>query len=240
MKYFLLDLNEVIEKKRLDFDFFNPSQVVLTNNMVKGYTKEKLGNVCLEIKTGKTAKRNSYPSSGVRILKVKNITGNGIRWNEHFFVSEEFYESAKRKSKVNIGDVLMLCSAHNKSYIGRCDIIDSFPEEVVNDNTRCCCVGELIIIRANPEKILPDYLLAFLRLPIVQEQIRLSVKGQSAHLYPRDLRNLDIVIPPVEVQKLIADLNIRSQEHYASVIEQAKANLAESRKKISNLILNGK
>jgi hypothetical protein len=144
---------------------------------------------------------------------------------------EEFYESAKRKSKVNIGDVLMLCLAHKKSYIGRCDIIDSFPEEVDNDNTRCCCVGELIIIRANPEKILPDYLLAFLRLPIVQEQIRLCVEGQSVHFYHRDLRNLDIVIPPVEVQNLIEDLNIRSQEHYPSVTEQTKANLAQSRKK---------
>jgi len=171
METILIQLNKVRTSGRMDYDFYDPNHKKITDNLVKGYTVDKLENVCLKINTGKTAPRNSYPDKGVRIIKVKNISGNGIKWGEKFFVMEEFYEKAQKKAQVQIGDILMLCSAHSKSYIGRVDIIDTFPQEVIDDTSRCCCVGELIIIRANPEKVLPEYLITFFRLPIVQDLI---------------------------------------------------------------------
>src|SRR3989344_4989138 len=172
MEIILTQLNKVKTSGRMDYDFYNPNHKKITDNMVRGYKTDTLENVCLKINTGKTAPRNSYPDVGVRIIKVKNISGNGIKWQEKFFISEEFYEKAEKKARVQIGDILMLCSAHSKVYIGRADIIDTLPETVIDDKSRCVCVGELIIIRGNPEKVLPEYLIAFLRLPIVQEQIR--------------------------------------------------------------------
>ena len=185
METILIQLNKVRTSGRMDYDFYDPNHKKITDNLVKGYTVDKLENVCLKINTGKTAPRNSYPDKGVRIIKVKNISGNGIKWGEKFFVMEEFYEKAQKKAQVQIGDILMLCSAHSKSYIGRVDIIDTFPQEVIDDTSRCCCVGELIIIRANPEKVLPEYLITFFRLPIVQEQIRRMVKegGLSDYIF---------------------------------------------------------
>ncbi len=240
MQTILIQLDDVKSSGRMDYDFYDPNQKNITDNIVKGYKKDTLENVCLKIRTGKTAPRNSYPESGVRIIKVKNISGNGIKWNENFFVTESFYEKAKNKSSLQIGDILMLCSAHSKIYIGRADIIDTFPQEVYDDNLRCCCVGELIIIRANPEKILPKYLITFLRLPLVQEQIRRMVKGQSAHLYPRDLAKLDIVLPPPQIQEEIATLNQNAENEYFDEVNKTTLKLNTTRKKIENIIMNGK
>lgn len=239
MEIILTQLNKVKESGRMDYDFYNPNHKKITDNMVKGYKTDTLENVCLKITTGKTAPRNSYPDEGVRIIKVKNVSGNGIKWGEKFFVSEEFYEKAEEKARVQIGDILMLCSAHSKVYIGRADIIDTLPEEVIEDESRCCCVGELIIIRANPEKVLPEYLISFFRLPIVQEQVKRMVKGQSAHLYPRDLVKLDIVLPPSHLQEEIAKLNAGAEKDFLKNIKAANNSLSTTRNKIEEIIMKG-
>ncbi|HYF10388.1 MAG TPA: restriction endonuclease subunit S [Candidatus Paceibacterota bacterium] len=240
MQSILINLGKVRESGRADYDFYDPNQKNVIDTLVKGYKTEKLGDVCLKVNTGKTAPRDSYPETGVRIIKVKNISGNGIKWHEKSFVSEEFYSKAEKKAKVQIGDILMLCAAHNKSYIGRADIVDTLPKEVIEDSSKCCCVGELIIIRANPEKILPEYLITYLRLSVVQEQIRRMVKGQSAHLYPRDLVGLDVILPPVDLQQEIAKINSHAEKSYLTTIRQASAALAEARARIEDTILKGK
>lgn len=238
MKIFMVELNKVRESGRLDFDFYDPEQAQHIN-LVKGYSKDILGNLCTKLGTGKTAPRNSYPSSGIRILKVKNTSGNGIKWDVKTFVSDEFYKSAEKKATVQENDILMLCSAHSKVYIGRADIITKFPKEIVDDNGRCICVGELIIIRANPEKVNPEYLITFFRLPIVQEKIRKMVKGQTAHLYPKDLANLEIILPQPEIQDEIAQLNKEAEKEHIKLIKRAEDDLRENRELIMSMILTG-
>src|SRR3989344_6404496 len=229
MEIILVDLESVKKNGRMDYDFYNPNQTKIADMVAKDFTKDKLGDICLKNTTGKTAPRNSYPESGKRIIKVKNVTGSGINWEHHFYVTDEFYDDFKHKAKVQLGDILILCSAHNKSYIGRCDIIDSFPNEVIENDSKCCCVGELIIVRANPEKIISEYLITFLRLPIVQEQIKRMVKGQSAHLYSKDLKRLDIILPSKPLQEEIAEINRVSQIDYTSRIKEAKLALNKAR-----------
>lgn len=240
METILIQLKKVQDSGRMDYDFYDPNHKKITDNMVKGYETDTLENVCLKITTGKTAPRNAYPDKGVRIIKVKNISGNGIKWGDRFFITEAFYEKAKKKAQVQIGDILMLCSAHSKVYIGRADIIDTFPQEVVDNNSECCCVGELIIIRGNPEKVLPKYLITFLRLPVVQEQIRRMVKGQSAHLYPRDLAKLDIVLPPTHIQEELAELNYEAEKDFLTKIKETNESLASTRNKIEKIIMGKK
>lgn len=234
----LIELNIVRESNRLDFDFYNPSQEKQIK-LVKGYTKETLENLCLKIGTGKTAPRGSYLESGVRIVKVKNIRGNGINWNDKFFVSEEFYKSAEKKAHIQEGDILMLCCAHNKVYIGRSDIVTKLPQDVKDNDEKCIAVGELIIIRADSNLILPEYLITFLRLAVVQEKIRKMVKGQTAHLYPRDLKHLEIVIPPKEIQEEIAEMNLEAEKQYLTRIRRAEDDFISTRRMIKNIILTG-
>ena len=133
----------------------------------------------------------------------------------------------------------MLCAAHNKSYIGRVDIVSKFPQEVRDDDDRCITVGELIIIRANPELVVPEYLITYLRLAVVQEKIRKMVKGQTAHLYPRDLIHLEVVLPPREIQEEIAEMNLEAERQYSSRVRRAEDDLLSTRRMIKNIILTG-
>jgi len=238
MDFILVNLEKVRNNGRMDYDFYNPNQRKIADFVKKNYNSDFLGNLCLKITTGKTAPRNSYPEEGIRIIKVKNTTGNGINWDKESFVNPYFFEKAKEKARVQERDILMLCSAHNKSYIGRCDIIDKFPRDVIKDNYRCCCVGELIIIRANSQKVIPEYLLTFLRLPIIQEEIIRMVKGQSAHLYPTELAKLRIVLPPRKTQKKIAKLNTIAQKEFLEKIKKTKKELELRKREIEKLILN--
>lgn len=237
VKYILVELEKVISAGRLDFEFYNPSEEKEIN-LVKGYTQERLGDLCTRVGAGKTAPRGGYTEYGIRIVKVKNIRGNGINWETKFFVPDAFWESAK-KARVQEGDILMLCTAHNKNYIGRTDIITKFPKDVKDDDERCMCVGELIVIRADSARVQPEYLITYLRLPVVQEKIRKMIKGQSAHLYPRDLVDLMVVLPPKDIQQEIAEMNLSAEQQYIARIRRAEDDLIGTRRMISNIILTG-
>ena len=84
MEIILIELGQVIKKGRMDYDFYTPNQPKMTDSIVKGFTQDKLENICLYIGTGKTAARNSYPDKGIRIIKVKNNLAPQISILLHF------------------------------------------------------------------------------------------------------------------------------------------------------------
>jgi restriction endonuclease S subunit len=234
MRVFTIALEKVITSERDDFDFHNPEVDSIRQTFAEHVASVPLEDVCISIHPGKTAARNAYVSSGVRILKVKNVTGTGLNWDEYSYVTAEFYAKAPQ-AHVQNNDILMLCSAHSKIYIGRCDIIEIL-EEHVKDG-RCSTVGELIIIRPDQGKILPEYLLTYLRLPIVQAEISRMVKGQSAHLYARDLKHLRVVRPSRDKQQMIAERLMSAQAEYRRQIAEAELMLENTRSQVENLIL---
>ena len=53
-------------------------------------------------------------------------------------------------------------------------------------------VGEVMLIRPDPRHVDPFVLLAYLRAPGATEKIQKMIPGQTAHLHPTDMLNLDI------------------------------------------------
>ena len=136
-------------------------------------------------------------------------------------------EKAK-KAGVQEGDILMLCAAHNKEYIGRCDLVRDLAANIPGG--KVCSVAELIIIRPNPKIILPEFLLTYVRMPMVLEEIIRMVKGQTAHLYPSDLRELEVVVPSLDVQRKIADAWTKAEADYIRRTREAQEDLERARK----------
>ena len=224
----LIPLADVVASDRLDFAFHNPlreGQIAVADDCAT----KRLGELCVSIRTGKTAAKGAYTDRGVRIVKVKNVRGDGMDWSHAFHVDEAFHEKARQKASVRPLDILMLCSAHSASYIGRADIVTDMPGDVERDGGRCLAVGELIVIRADPALVNPEYLLAFLRLDATREKIGRMVKGQSAHLYPADLRELEVVLPPRPVQDRIARINRDAEVAHRSALRRAKDDLAAAK-----------
>jgi len=177
------------------FDTFKSlSNIFIEKKLKKGDCT--LESICEYIGTGKTPPRNEYSDKGDFVLKVGNLTGAGINWDarDRNFITKREMEKRENSSKPLIlknNDIVMTSSAHSPVYIAKkSDIFTGIPEFVPSNNVSY--VGEIMLIRANYEKIDPYVLLAFLRAKETIVTIQKMVRGQTAHLHPSDLANLAI------------------------------------------------
>ena len=196
----------------------------------KGKDTIKLGDLVKFAKVGKTIPRKNYADEGLFILKVGNLTGHGINWQprERNFVGEK--EAKKRFASPDLilarGDIVLTASAHSPSYIAKkVDIVSTIPMYV---GGRATYSGEIMVIRPN-NTINPYLLLAYLRSQKARQDIQRMIRGQTAHLYPEDVLDLDIPISLVEQPQRWNDLiQILQKESLLSdelnvIIERQKA-----------------
>ena len=179
----------------------------------------------MSIKNGQTPAKDQYSvepdETDVVIIKVANLTNRGLDFREESlsFVPKYVFEKAPRKARAQPGDVLVLCAAHQRKYIGkRADIIEALPLGYEN---RTMVVAELLILRAELNRIDPHYLLACLRLPLVQQLVNKYVRGQTGHLYPSDLQQLQIPVPEdLRIQRAIAQTVYRAGKEIERLTQQ--------------------
>ena len=176
----------------------------LQDSRREGWETKSLNELCDEvILSGSTPGRVAYADSGgriitdsaVRILKWRNITNRGVEWglNDRAFATEDFFQKHIAK-RVQIGDILVGTAAHNPTYIGKkIDVVDYIPDEYQN---KVMCTAEVMVIRINPQKIDPYYVLMYLRTEEGYEALQRCIRGQTAHIYPKDVKLIQIPIPP--------------------------------------------
>jgi type I restriction enzyme M protein len=109
------------------------------------------------------------------------------------------------------------------------DIVTAIPPEV---GGKASFVGEVMLLRPDPERVDPFVLLAYLRLPSVTKEIQLLIRGQTAHLYPDDVVNLRVnaaLQNPGQVLKKLSHLARLEAEKFAELnrIMFSQAKLAE-------------
>jgi type I restriction enzyme M protein len=184
----------------------------------------KLRDVVEIVTNGRTPPRSSYTDEGLFVVKVGNLTGNGINWaarDRNFVDATEKQKRMKTKNLIlKKGDILLTAAAHSPVYIAKkVDIVDYVPEWV---GGIASFVGEVMLIRPNQKLIDPYILLAYLRMPSTMERLQMLIRGQTAHLYSRDVLELSL---PVELLKSdakmqkVADL-LRQESELNSKINQ--------------------
>jgi hypothetical protein len=201
-----------------------------------GKTKS-LGELA-EIKIGKTPAFDDYlPSGKRRIMKFRAITGRSIDLEneERGFVKEEFFQKNKR-NKLNKDDIVLGSAAHQAHYIGRyLDIVDELPKEFADG---VLTVAEIMTIRTS-EILNPFVLLLFLRSGVGYELIQRQIKGQTSHLYPKDVAGIGIPEAIVKISKSETGREIESK--IGSSLEKSrlsKQKLQEAKDFVENLIKN--
>ncbi len=186
--------------------------------MVKGRPSASIGRKTIKLRdlvdvaaTGTTPPRASYADEGLFLVKVGNLTGSGINWlpRERNFVSVGVASRRYTKDSMVLraGDILLTSSAHSPKYIAKkVDVVSSIPDWVGN---KASYVGEVMLVRPDQSKVDPFALTAYLRLPQVADEIQRMIRGQTAHLHPDDLLNLEVdegVIFDSPVIKKLAEL----------------------------------
>lgn len=145
---------------------------------------------------GKTPSVAEQRNAGKPVLKIKNVDEFG-RFKGQFesFVDESFFDKFSNKAILS-GDILILNAAHNADYVGSKQY---FAEDIVKG---AIATGEWTVVRAKQDISSSSYLRHMLQSPEIRHNIKLIVKG--IHLYPKDLEQINIPLPPLSEQKRIA------------------------------------
>ena len=68
------------------------------------------------------------------------------------------------------------------------------------------CVAELLVIRINKKLIDPYLVLSFLKTDLGYRSIQACRRGQTAHIYPKDIRDIKIQISKKDTRQQMEKL----------------------------------
>jgi len=143
----------------------------------------------------KTPPQDGYIYSGIPVLKLKNITDYFIDWGDVSFVPVRLYSNLFQPQKEDL-----LITATGEGTIGRVNIFD--------EDKKCIVTGEVMIVRPNPQKVNPYFLLPYLRCKYGKPQLIRFVRGATGqtHLYSKDIKQILVPIPSKSFQEHIEKL----------------------------------
>ena len=192
------------------------------------WSQEEIGNLTSHMTNGFVGTATPhYRERGIKYLTSKNIRRDRIDTNRMIYISEEFH-MANQKSSLRVGDVLMVQSGH----IGTTAV-------VTNDYKDCNCHA-LILMRFNQEHLHPEY--ASLYLNSATGKTRLSdifVGSTIKHVNTGDLRKFKIPVPPLDVQRDIAN-RVRSIDILLGIRDLQVQKLVILKQAISSDLLSGR
>ena len=167
---------------------------------------------------------------GYYLLSARNIQDNAILLNDVDYVDEDEYNRIARRCNPRKNDVLISCSGS----IGRIAI--------VKDDNKYVMVRSAAMIR--PVLIHSYYLMYALQSNCLQNQIQnYSKQTAQANLFQAAIRALQIPLPPLAEQQLIAE---KIEEAFAEIDaveknkELLKTHIKQTRQKILDLAIHGK
>ncbi len=179
-----------------------------------------LGQLALAIKDG-THGTHPRQSSGVPLLSAKNITAGGdVTWDESdSFISESEFRRIDREFKLRPRDLLLT-------------VVGSLGRRALHDGSRVVFQRSVAFIRANPTRVIPDYLFHATGSADFQRQLRnRSNATAQAGLYLGELEKTTVPLPPRPEQHGIAEILdtldqvIRKTDEVIAKLQQVKQGL---------------
>jgi hypothetical protein len=96
---------------------------------------------------------------------------------------------------------------------------------------------DLYLVRPNSAKVDPQYLFAFLTLPATQALFASGKQGSALARLPKDeLEKIEVPLPPMHTQRLIADLACSFEEEGKILKKLSNLNLILSREVVARAI----
>jgi type I restriction enzyme S subunit len=167
---------------------------------------KKIGEIT-EICLGLTHTPN-YVISGIPFLSVTNITGEKIDFSRTKFISSEEFESMPYGSKPKVGDVLF------------CRVGTIGSPKILEEDVKFGIFVSLGFFRPNSELVINKYLYYWMLSSSFEKQVYDNVQGGVLkNLNTGWLKNFNILLPPLEVQK---EITAKLDEKFAQLREAEK------------------
>lgn len=168
--------------------------------------------------------RDILRDEGVRYIQGLHLKNGRIDFNRRpYYVSEAWHEARPRTS-LHGGDVLIVQTGD----IGQCAVVqDDFGE------ANC---HALLIARPNSTVIRPEYLGAYLQSDFgYRSLVRVATGALHPHL-EFGIRDVPLVVPPIEIQRNITDAVRRSIDQVDSIVGRLVTQLERIREHRQALI----
>lgn len=198
---------------RLD-PFYNSQQFVAIDQELNNsqYNTSRFAEIIRYIASGatplKSKKEEFYAKkeddNRIPLLRVQNITSEGIELRDVVFIKKETHEHYLNRSQVYGGDLLITITGR----LGSAAVAESGFEGNINQHS--------VVVRTEENVVINNYLAAFFNSSIGQRQIaRKATGGTRPALDYTALKSIKIPLPPLEKQTEIAnhiqDLRIRAK-----------------------------
>ena len=225
---FLTNLSEVTGK-RIDPDYYSIYYKKIITKVEKGkYPMDTINNNCINVFSGKTPSSSEYSKNNTvyPIIKVSSYTDYKID------IEKVAFTTNKQPFSILKGDVFILSAAHQAEYVGKhIKYLEETPEYSTS------FVGELLCIRVNKEKLLSNYLFPLLNTKCYKILINREKTGQTSHIYPKDIENIKIPLPPLEKQNEIATHISQIRNKANALKKEGKEILEQVKQEVEQMIL---
>lgn len=191
------------------------------------YNVMELSKITEKIFNGTTPNSEDYSEEKTKYSLIKVSSYNKD------FIDLDLLAYTKKMSlkKVQQNDIFILAAAHQNSYVGKSV---KFLRDTPSENTSF--VGEFICVRAN-SLINPLLLFYILKLDIYKELLNREKRGQTAHIYPKDISKVLIPVPEPERQLEMVKVLERVQQE-ANELENKALNVVNFAKlEVAKIIL---
>lgn len=176
-----------------------------------GWKKDMLGIVC-DVRDG-THDSPQYFKTGYPLVTSKNVTGGKIDLTDCSLISEEDFMKINERSKVDFGDILM-------------PMIGTVGKPVIVNIEPCFAIKNVSLIKFNQKsQVLNIYIKALLQSDYFDDVVLSKVRGGTQKFISLgDIRKLDILVPPLELQN-----------QFATFVEQTDKSKFEIQKSLQQL-----
>jgi type I restriction enzyme S subunit len=130
-----------------------------------------------------------WTADGTVCLRTSNLTPGGWDWSDKRFVSEETFAVRSARGHLEPGDIVL-------SREGTVGVAAIVPEGM-----RACMGQRLVQVKPSVAHVSSEYLLQYLVSVLHPDRIgRVMVGSTARHLNVKELRALDVPIPPLRLQ----------------------------------------
>ncbi|PPC62446.1 restriction endonuclease [Pantoea sp. ICBG 1758] len=176
----------------LDATFFAMFGDPVVND--KKWSIKKLNDICDNV-IDCSHSTPKWVDDGIICVRTSNLSKGGWIWSDSRFVNNETYLERTKRSIVEKGDIIL-------SREGTVGVAAIVPE-----NLKLCMGQRLVQLKLDKNKVTPEYLLAFLLYELDPVRISRVMSGStSKHINVSELRQLDVMLPPMREQKLFSEI----------------------------------
>ena len=219
LDYFTLltaELTAELTARKKQYEFYRDNLLKYSN----GFRKGKILDMLIQPITDGPHTTPVLVDEGIPFLSAEAVYEGGIHFEKkRGYITKEFDIECCKKYKPQEGDIFMVKSGSTTGKVG-----------YVNTNERFNIWSPLAAMRTN-EHNYSRFLFHLLQSDMVQKQVKAKAShGSQPNLSMRALEQFDVIIPPFDIQKKLADV----LDNFDSICSNLKIGLPaeiESRQK---------